>query len=130
MAPDNSYRMWVFDGDHRRVKLFNLEGEKIATIDVHECEGVDGWEIYFPRWSNHLQYITVAGPFSDNRDHPCDMNKWEEYCNGRCNLIFPGGYNCEIHLGKLSPDLTKVEKWLRITNNKKADFHGDAWVGD
>lgn len=71
MAPDNSYRMWVFDGDHRTVKMYNVRGERLCRVDIHQAPGVNGWEIYHPRWSNHLRYMTVTGPYSGNRHHEC-----------------------------------------------------------
>jgi hypothetical protein len=121
MAPDSSYRMWVFDGDHRHVKLYDKAGKRLHAIDIHTASGIKGWEIYHPRWSNTIRFITVNGPYSANRKGSCPEG-------GNENLITSGGKNIDLYIGRLSPSLTKVESWVRITDNDKADFHGDAWI--
>ncbi len=121
MAPDNSYRMWVFDGDHRRVKLYDQSGNRLAVLDFHQAPGVNGWEIYHPRWSNNVRFMTVTGPFSKGRTDVC---KPED----RGNWIKLGGYNVELYVGRFDPSITKIEEWVQITRNEKADFMGDVWI--
>jgi len=125
MAPDNSYRMWVFDANHREVKLYDRDGKRICVLDLHQCPGVKGWEIYHPRWSNHPRFVTVTGPYSDNRAESFQPKTEEER---KAILIPQGGYNVELYLGRLNPEATAVEEWVRITENDKGDFYGDAWI--
>jgi hypothetical protein len=39
-----------------------------------------------------------------------------------------GGKQVEIYLGRFSPDFSKVESWLRATNNSGGDSHPDVWM--
>lgn len=121
-VPDNSMRMWVFDGDHRTVKLWDKTGKFMCRIDLHQVPGNKGWEIYHPRWSNHIRYVNVTGPYNDNRTDACDRPDDFQNYTGTC------GYNVELYLGRLAPWLTGVEEWVQITDNEKADFGGDAWI--
>jgi acyl carrier protein len=121
MAPDSSYRMWVFDLDHRHVKLFDKKGNLLARIRLNDAPGIKGWEIFHPRWSNNLRIFTVTGPWSNNSKRACPPD-------GKENLIPMGGTNVELYIGRFNRDLTGVESWVKITSNTKGDFHGHAWV--
>jgi len=121
MAPDNSYRMWVFDGDHRHVKVYDKKGKLLWRLVLNGGPGIKGWEIYYPRWSNNVRFVTVAGPCSKNRSRACRPDEHE-------NLVMFGGRNVDLYIGRLSKNLKKVEAWVRVTKNDKADFHGDAWI--
>ena len=121
MAPDDSHRMWVFDGDHRHVKLFDEKGTKLHALDVHQAPGVKDWEIYHPRWSNNVRFFNVTGPYSKNSPEPCreeDRGNWIKF----------GGFNVELYLGKLDEELKTVEEFVKITDNEKADFMADTWI--
>lgn len=121
IAPDNSYRMWVFDGNHREVKLYDRRKQLIGRIDMHGGQGIRDWEIYHPRWSNDVRIVSVTGPYSRNKKHVCREKD-------RGNWIANGGYNVELYVGRLSEDLRTVEKWVRVTRNSTPDFFGDVWV--
>jgi hypothetical protein len=121
MAPDNSCRMWVFDWNHRDVKLYDKKGVRLAVIDLHGGPGINGWEVYHPRWSNNVRIVTVTGPYSRGRTDWCrpeDMGNW----------IPEGGRNVEVYVGRLDAECTKVEQWVKVTGNDKADFQPDVWV--
>jgi hypothetical protein len=129
MAQDDTRRMWVFQPGHRLVKIYDADGGLLSTVDISGGRGVDGWEIYHPRWSTNPRFLTTSGPYSANRDHPCAPGEWHKYIpEGSANLTRFGGYNVEIHLGRFNADCTAVEDWLRITENRKADFFADSWV--
>jgi hypothetical protein len=129
LAPDNSGRMWVFDGDHRHVKLYNNKGKRLCRLDLGGAPAVKGWEVYHPRWSNNVRFITVTGPYSNNLSSACAPEEWDDYdVNSLPNFIPSGGYNVELFVGKLNEDLNKVVGWLRVTDNNKPDFHGDCWI--
>ncbi len=121
MAPDESYRMWVFHVNHRQVKLYDKRRKLLTHIDIARGEGIKGWEVYHPRWSNNPRVISVTGPYSRGSSKAYreeDKGIW----------ITKGGRNVELHIGRLNADLTRVERWVRVTRNAKADFFGDVWV--
>jgi len=129
LAPDGSGRMWVFDGDHRHVKLYDQKGKRLCRLDLGGAPSAKGWEIYHPRWTNNVRFVTVTGPYSNNLPCTCTPDEWDEYkVDSLPNNIPNGGYNVELLLGKLNEELNKVVGWLRVTNNGKADFHGDCWI--
>lgn len=129
LAPDNSGRMWVFDGDHRCVKIYDAKGKRLNRLDTGGAPYFKAWEMYHPRWSNNVNFFTCTGPFSDNRDCACTPEEWEEYdVNNLPNLIPKGGYNVDLFVGKINDELTKVTGWFRVTDNRKADHQGDCWI--
>lgn len=129
LAPDGSGRMWVFDGDHRCVKLYDNKGNRLNRLDTGSAPYFKGWEMYHPRWSNNVRYFTCTGPFSDNRPFACDPEEWDDYdVDNLPNLIPCGGYNVELFVGKLNEELTKVVGWFQVTRNNKFDAHGDCWI--
>ena len=129
LAPDDSGRMWVFDPDHRSVKLYDRRGKRLCRLDIGTAPSVKGWEVYHPRWSNNVRFFTVTGPYSDNRPCACTQDEWDGYdVNKLPNLIPCGGHNVELLVGRLNEELTRVIGWIRVTDNDKADFHGDCWV--
>ncbi len=116
MAPDNSYLMWIFDGPHRNVHM-KPAGERDGwTLPVDTARGIRGYEVYHPRWSNHVRYIVVTGPYVGKGGKPGG------------NRIRGGGPAVEIHLGKLMPDALSVKEWVTVTDNKRGDFYPDAWI--
>ncbi len=112
LAPDNSYLAWVFDGAHRGVEL---RGPGVSrNVDIHDAPGIDGWEVYHPRWSNHVRFLCLTGPYRQG---------------GRGgNNIRQGGPGVEIHVGRFGPDFASVEAWVRVTNDRHADFVPDLWI--
>ena len=118
MAPDNSYRCWVFDGPHRNVYLFATDSRPIGEarkINVNKAPGFDGAEAFHPRWSNHVRFLTVSGPYK---------------VDGPINRISGGGPEVEIYLGRFNEDFTDTDRWIRITNNNRGDFYPDVWIED
>ena len=109
MAPDNSYAAWVFDGGHKSVHVFGDRGVKHAQVSFAEAPGIGSFEMYHPRWSNHVEYFTVTGPYK-----------------GR--TIGAAGHTAEILLGKFSSDLKSVDAWVQVTDNDVGDFFPDAWI--
>ena len=112
-APDNSYVAWSFDGAHRNLTLFAPPARRLAKVNISSAPGIGGYEVYHPRWSNHVRFLTMTGPYKAGRGK---------------NRIRGGGRAVEIHLGRFNERLTAVEKWVRITYDAKADFYPDAWI--
>jgi hypothetical protein len=106
VAPDNSYRYWLFEGGHRAIHFFDATGSKIGRVPLNTGEDMDGLEVFHPRWSNHPRLFAVAGPLR----------------------IPGGGPGVEIYVGRFAADYSSVDKWVRISHNDKADFFPDVWV--
>ncbi len=102
MAPDNSYRMFIFNGSHRDVTLLEDGGKNQRTISVADMPEMGSHKVYFPRWSNHVSFMTVTGPKNDAPS--------------------------ELYLGKFDHEWKRIESWMRITHNDKYDIFGDAWI--
>lgn len=113
LSPDNSYLFWVFDGPHRNVYVTDTVNGRKWKVDIHKAPGIDGFEVYHPRWTNHVRYIVMTGPYK---------------VGGGRNRIGGGGKAVEVYLGRFSPDLQRIEKWARVTDNKRGDFFPDAWI--
>lgn len=113
LAPDNSYLLWYFDGAHRKLTIQDPGGRRIAKIAINSAPGISGYEVYHPRWSNHVRFMTMTGPYKVGRG---------------ADRIRGGGRGVEVYLGRFNKTLTDVEKWVRITHDTKGDFFPDAWV--
>lgn len=83
------------------------------NVNINSAPGMDGSEVYHPRWSNHTRIMALTGPYT---------------VGDRANKIRGGGTGVEIHLGRFSRDLTSVERWVQATENGQADFYPDVWV--
>jgi len=98
LSPDNSAILWVFDGLHRNLNFVNPFTAQFWTTNINKAEGVNGFEVYHPRWSNHVRYLTMTGPYVEGDGG---------------NKITAGGQKVEIYLGRFSPDLRKVKSGFR-----------------
>ena len=112
-AGDGNSLFWFFDGAHRNLTLVNTETERRWQVPINGASGIDGFEVYHPRWTNNSRYLVVTGPYTVGR---------------RANKIRGGGKQVEIWLGQFSADLSAVEQWRQITHNDAADFYPDAWI--
>ncbi len=115
LSPDNSAVLWVFDGLHRNLNFVNPFTNTFWTTNINNAPGINGFEVYHPRWSNHVRYLTVTGPYVEGEGG---------------NKITGGGTRVELYVGRFSPDLKKVEAWVQVTHNKKADFYPDVWLAN
>ena len=48
-APDNSYRMFVFQGNHRAVSMFDKGGKNKRTMAINKAPDINGRDVYHPR---------------------------------------------------------------------------------
>lgn len=113
-APDESGVSWVFDGQHRNLRMFMPDGERSWSVDLSKIDVVGGHEVYHPRWSNHAKYFAITGPYIKAK-------------KGQ-NVISKGGEDAEIILCKFNDAYDAVEDSLRLTTNKTGDFFPDLWV--
>lgn len=114
MAPDNSRVTWVFDGPHKRLRMFDAEGERIGVLDISEAPGVDRHATYHPRWANHPLYMVMTGPYPAKGKGASQLSR--------------GARHAEIYLGRFRPDLRGFHQWVRLTYNNAGDFFPDAWI--
>ena len=115
LSPDSSAILWVFDGLHRNLNFVNPFTAEFWTTNINTADGIGGFEVYHPRWSNHVSYLTMTGPYVEGEGG---------------NKITGGGQKVEVHVGKFSPDLKSVEGWFQVTHNDRADFYPDVWIAN
>ena len=115
LAGDDSHLFWYFDGQHRNLTIVDTDAEEDRrwTVNINGAPGIDGFEVYHPRWSNHPRFLTMTGPYA---------------VGGADNKIRGGGHGVEIHVGRFSPDHTSVEAWVQVTANDAPDFYPDVWI--
>ena len=113
LSPDNQLLFWIFDGAHRNLAMFRAGTEERWTVNINGAPGIDGYEVYHPRWSNHARFMVMTGPYKIGEG---------------ANRIRGGGPEVEIYIGKFAPDFRKIERWTRATFNQFADFYPDLWV--
>lgn len=111
LSPDNSYVAWVFDGSHRSVHLFADRGKKLSVVPINKGPGMEGAEMYHPRWSNDVRLMTLTGPYKG-----ATIGKIGKYA--------------EIYIGRFDSKMESVEAWLRVTDDNKADHFPDLWIKD
>jgi hypothetical protein len=113
MAPDNSYGVWVFDGSHRDLTLFDAGGTNRRIINVSGLPGMDNHEVNHPRWTNHPRFMTMTGPYRlGDEGHQAPA----------------GGKAVEVYLGRFDRQFTRIEESMRLTHNKRADYFPDVWI--
>lgn len=105
MAPESAGMLFHLLGDHRHLMIYSPERQMKWRVSVNGAPGVDGYEIYHPRWSNRVQFLALCGPFRGQ-----------------------GGITAEIYVGKFNAAIEHVESWVRLTTNEKGDFYPDLWV--
>ncbi len=108
MAPDDSRLMWVFDGPHRNLIFHSLDGAGRWAVNINGAPGIDGHEVYHPRWSNRNRFLCMTGPYPKGVFHGT-----EEVC---------------VYAGRLNEKLTEVESWVQVSDDRAADFYPDFWI--
>lgn len=110
MAPDASHHAWVFDGAHKNLFMFTDGAAEQWVVPVNTAPGVGKHEVYHPRWTNHVRYFAITGPYSGETVTRSDAGE------------------VEVYLGKFSSDLKKVEGWLQLTDDESGDLFPDVWI--
>lgn len=113
LSPDNSLLLWIFDGAHRNLTLCRTKTGERWVVNINSAPGIDGFEVYHPRWSNSALFMVMTGPYKLGEGN---------------NRIRGGGRGVEIYLGKFSRDFKKIERWIQVTHNESADFFPDMWL--
>ena len=113
LSPDNSKLLWIFDGLHRNLQVYDIMAGRDWTVTINGAPEVGGFEVYHPRWSNHPRFLAVTGPYLKGEGG---------------NRIGGGGEKVEIFLGRFDERVEKVEAWLKVTDNNRADFYPEVWI--
>jgi hypothetical protein len=114
-SPDNSGVLWAFDGDHKSVHLYADDGARTWQLGFSDAPGVNGRELYHPRWSNHPRFIVATGPYIKQKGS-----------NG--SVINKGGATAQVLMARLSPTADKVEAWVQVSDDKTGESYPDAWI--
>lgn len=103
MAPDNSYRIFRLDGDHRSISMSDPENANPRKINVVEMPGVGdkGRNVWLTRWSTDPRYLT---------------------------LVAPAGSDAAIWMGRFDEKFTKFEAWVRVTAPGPQCWQSQAWI--
>lgn len=103
VAADNSYQFMHFLGNHTEVVLYQPGEKKGRKIKVNTAPPMNGQKVYYPRWGrNDTRFITVSAP------------QWKP--------------ETELYLGRFDAGMTRVEEWVRVTHNGRAEYFGDVWI--
>ncbi len=113
MSPDNRYLMWILDGAHRALTLFDTRHGTRWQVPLAHAPGIGAHEIYHPRWSNHSRFMAMTGPYQVRHGG---------------NNIRGGGDAVELHVGRFSPDYRAIDAWVQVTDNPYANFFPDVWI--
>jgi hypothetical protein len=113
LTPDNSYVFWIFDSAHRNLFIDDVSGEHGRWVNINGAPGIDDYEVYHPRWSNHPLIMAMTGPYKVGSGQ---------------NRIAGGGREVEIYIGRFNADFTAIESWWQVTNNNLGDFFPDVWL--
>ena len=124
MSPDNSLRSWVFTGNHRSIHFGVTTDARSGkgytyTVWFDKSPGLtikNNEEVYHPRWSNNVRFLTLDGPFS----------QWSYKADAKIPMSV--AENVEIYIGKFTEDMKGIERWVKVTDNKHGDYWPCAWI--
>ena len=126
----NPYRLWVFHGDHRSGTIFtnptdpdNMTRQRVSLAQAPGTQGRH--EISFPKWSNNVRFMLVSAPFTSRKNEQGIPFPGGESMEGKYKRYYD---KVEISIGKLDEGLTKIERWVQITDDDKGDYLPEAWI--
>ncbi len=109
MAPDNSHMYWTFDGSHKILFLHRPGNDEDVRMDLSQAPGIGGQKVYHPRWTNHVQFFVMTGPYDEDGDHT---------------------HPVDIHLGKFDAEFSGIAAWHQITDMDAPAYFPDVWIKD
>ncbi|MCE9611436.1 MAG: hypothetical protein K8R23_14665 [Chthoniobacter sp.] len=104
MAPDNSYRLFRLDGDHRSISMCDADNANVRKVVVTGMltEAQKANNTWLTRWSTDPRFIT---------------------------LVAPAGANAQIWMGQFDDGYSKIEKWVRVSAEKGPQcWQSQVWV--
>lgn len=121
MAPDNSYLTWIFAGSHNKVRFDDTRRNKKWEVKINNAPGLDGAQVYHPRWSNHPLFFSMTGPYGSKSKKSGEKTK-------QAAPMVAAGSAAEVYIGRFSPSLDRVEAWAKLSSNTYGDFQPDVWI--
>ncbi len=106
IAPGPDFLFWHFNGGHRTLAIYERDGANRRDMPINDAPGINGMEVFHPRWSNHPRFMGMDGPLA----------------------ISGGGAEVEVYVGRFNATWTAIEAWVKVTDNTNADFFVDVWV--
>ena len=103
IAPDNSYRLFHLEGDHKAIAMYDANGANPRKIAINTMPGVGekGLPAWLTRWSTDPRFLTLMAP---------------------CNA------DSRIWMGRFDAKFTKVEAWVQVEPNGPGCGKSHAWV--
>jgi len=103
-APDNSYRFfhmgeWV---EHAGVNMYDADGANKRTVHFGRFPDSPGYDAWNPRWSTDVRFMTVSSPNA--------------------------GPGQDVYLGVFDTDITRIDRWIRISYGPGQDLGAHAWI--
>lgn len=111
MAPDNTYRPWIFDGAHRNLFIAAPDGTTTAKIALAPMTDNARGEVYHPRWSSHPRFLVLTSPY---------------FLKEGSGIV--GNPRVEVVVGRFNAAYNAVESWVQVTRNGRGDYFPDMWV--
>jgi hypothetical protein len=108
IAPDNSYRLFHMDGDHKSIWMYDSNAKVINQIHLNTVPGIENNASWIPRWSSDARFMTLTAPCQPN-----PKTQTED--------IFFGCFN-EVH--------DSITRWIRVTDTPDSfENYAYAWIG-
>lgn len=104
LSPDNLYRMFRLEGDHRAISMTDADGANPRKVEVTGMltEAQKANNTWLSRWSTDPRYLT---------------------------LVAPAGPNAQIWLGRFDEKATKIEAWARVSAEQGPQcWQSQAWI--
>jgi hypothetical protein len=115
IAPDHSYLSWTFAGTHRHLHMHDLWDNRDWDVKITKAPGMEDYELYHPRWSNHARYMTFSGPYKKKKKKTTNVTQL-------------GSPEVDVNIGRFNEDFTEIEAWVNVTDSKHGEFFPDVWI--
>ena len=105
IAPDNSYRFFHMgeSAGHHGVMMYDPGGTGKRVVRFRGMPGANPRDAsWIPKWSSDVRFLTINAPSNGKR--------------------------AEVYLGQFDRKFTRVDKWVRITNQPGQDAYAYAWI--
>lgn len=101
MAPDNSYRLFRLDGDHRSISMCDADNANQRKVGITDMLTDKKRNCWLTRWSLDPRFIT---------------------------LVAPAGNDAAIWMGRFDAQYTKFEAWVRVTAPGPQCWQSHSWI--
>jgi len=108
IAPDDSYRFFFFQGNHKKLSMFDPGKTTSREIDVTGMPGNDGVrDAGAPRFANHPRFLCIGTPLA---------------------FDYKANKLGDVYLGRFDEGYTKVEQWVQVSNHPHKDVMLSTWL--